>query len=162
MERVVCQKTQPESVLQDLYCNVKFASRYHLKINGHWNITQPTDDVWLHGVLNYKFNGLVYQKFPIDLWEDVCAWLNGKRKAYILDWTFGRILNFTNIGTCPFFGYYYVRASNVSMEDFVVEPLLPSGRYRLDLQFMHRMHDLIPFVKFEIYFSVSDHRLEII
>ncbi len=162
MERVVCPKTQPESAFQDFYCDIKFVSRYHLKFNAHWNFTRPTDHAWLHGVFNYKFNGLVYQKFPIDLWEDACAWLSGEKPAYILQWTFGRVLNYTNIGTCPFFGYYYLHTKNISMDHFVVEPLLPSGRYRLDIEFMHRMLDPVPMMRFQIYFSVSDYRLEII
>lgn len=126
-------------------------------------MTRPIRTAWIHGIFYHKFNGLVYQKFPIDLWENLCDWISGKKQAYILEWTFGRILNYTNFNhPCPFFGYYYIFANNISIDHFVVEPLLPSGRYRIDVDFMYKQTDRLPENAFQIYFSVSDHRLEII
>lgn len=102
-------------------------------------------------------------KFPIDLWENMCDWISGKRKAYILDWTFRRILNYTNFNhTCPFYGYYVIDIKNISTDHFNVEPLLPSGKYRLDVEFTQQQGGGVPFTAFHIYFSVSDYRLEVV
>lgn len=158
---MVCPATKPESKIQSLYCNVRYINRKDLKFDVHWNLTRPVYDAWLHGVLYYKFNGISYSKFPIDLWENFCDWMDHKKPAFILEWTYGRILKYTNFNhSCPFFGHYLIRVKNISVEHFVIEPLLPSGRFRLDVDFTE--NDRIPFGGFKLYFSVSDHRLEII
>lgn len=147
-------------------CLVKYIDRNNLKFNIRFTFTKPVHQFWVHSVLYYKFNGLVYQKFPIDLWEDFCEWnaarLAGKFSSHILNWTFGKLINHTNLNhTCPLLGSYFMTVSNISIDAFVVEPLLPSGRYRLDMDYSEGYHAK-KFHTTQVYFSVSDHRLEII
>lgn len=151
---------RPGSFIQSVYCKIDYISRKNLKIDIHYNFTKPRSDIWFHGSLNYKFNGLTYQKFPINLWENICDWMSGKQKAYILDWTLGRLTKYSNLNhSCPFNGYYFIRVNNMSMDSFIVEPLLPSGRYRLDL--VATEGDRVPLTDMKLYFSISDHRLEV-
>ncbi len=123
------------------------------------------NNLWLHGMLYYKFNGLTYQKFPVDLWEDACSWLRGRQKgtqqAHILDWTIGNMIEYStlNQSTCPLFGYHYFRNDNFSFNVFKFKPLLPSGRWRLDLEFTDGyMSDVI--AAGYAHFTASDYRIE--
>lgn len=52
-------------------------------------------DIWTHGVFYFKYNQ--FKKFPIELWEDACSWLSGKKKSYLLEWTTGYLLSFSNV-----------------------------------------------------------------
>lgn len=160
---MICPPPRPDSSFKSFYCNVKYISRRRLKMDFRWNMTKPVYDSWLHGSVYHKFNGITWAKFPIDLWEDMCAWISGKRKAYILDWTFGKILKYTNFNhSCPFYGYYIIDVKNISMEHFDVEQLLPSGQYRLDLEFTQQQGGGDPYTAFSVYFSVTEYRLEIV
>lgn len=49
------------------------------------NFSQPAYELWIHTVAYYRFNGLTYTKFPVDIWEDACGWLSGKKRSFILD-----------------------------------------------------------------------------
>lgn len=114
----------------------------------------------MHGVFYHKFNGIVYHKFPIDLWENLCDYLDDRSaKSYLLNWTVGRILKYSNMNhSCPYVGLLYAKNDNISIANFPFEPLIPSGRYRVDGAFTEA--DRVPQAEFQIYFSVSDHRLE--
>lgn len=134
-----------------------------MKIDLHWNLTRPVHDAWIHGTWYYKFNGLTYNRFPIDLWENLCDWLSGKSKSYLLDWTIGRAINYSNMNhSCPYHGYVFLKVDNMSVNNFPFEPetLIPSGRYRVDLDFTEG--NRVPIGNAKLYFSVSDHRLEVV
>lgn len=126
----------------------------------NWTYTTTISESWLHGVVYYKFNGLVYNKFPIDLWENICDFLAGKGISYFMGWTLGKLMEYSTFNhSCPFkAGPMLVKADNISIENFPVEPLLPSGRFRVDADFTGG--DRVPTASFQIFFSVSDHRLE--
>lgn len=155
--------TKPDSVMQSFICDAKYISRKYMKFQIHFNFTKPVKDIWLHTVLYHKFNGLVYQKFPIDLWENMCEWLTarlaGKKTLYMLNWTLGRIIDESTFNhTCPFVGYQAIDVKNISIDAFVVEPLIPSGRYRMQLDFADGGR--VTFGTVFVFFSVSDYRLE--
>lgn len=161
----MCPLTKPNSVVQSFYCNLRNIDWHkNMKFNFHFNLTRPVNDLWMHFVVYYKFNGLVYQKFPIDLWENFCEWqasrLTGRPTAmYMLDWTLGKVVHKSNLNhPCPLVGYYVVQSKNTSMDTFIVEPLLPSGRYRLDVYVTE--NDRVPVCEGHLYFSISDYRLE--
>lgn len=122
------------------------------------NLTEPIYDAWLHAVVYYKYT--TYRKYPIDLWENVCDWMSGKSKAYILDWTIGRVRQYTNLNqSCPLEGAIYLKLNNISIEHFVIEPLMPSGRYRADLNITGPNRRNVLLLS-KIFFSISDHRIE--
>lgn len=105
-----------------------------MKIDIHGTFTDPVEDIWLHTVFYYKYNGISFFKFPIDLWENVCSWLNGTSRSYIMDWTYGRVMNYSNLNhPCPFIGLAYLKIDNISVANFPLEPLMPSGEYRVDV-----------------------------
>lgn len=120
------------------------------------------NDVWFHSIFYYKFNGITFQKFPIDLWESMCDWMNGTGHSYVLDWSFGKILNYSNLNhSCPV-NSIIIKVANTSMDTFTFEQsFLPSGDYRVD-NYLSTTNGGGSFVKGSLYFSVSDHRLEIV
>lgn len=38
-----------------------------------------------HVVFYYRYNGLVYRKFPVDIQEDMCEWIENRNKTGWLD-----------------------------------------------------------------------------
>lgn len=115
--------------------------------------------MWVHTVFYYKY-AYTYQKYAIDLWENMCDWLGKKTKSYLLDWTIGRAQRYTNINhSCPYEGVVYLKADNISIKQFPIEPLLPSGRYRMDINITEGNRKTSIFVG-KVFFSISDHRIE--
>lgn len=157
-ERLICE-TPPGSKVTQLHCKVKYIDRNHVKIDAWANITKPIEDVWIH-VVSYMFN--TYQKLGIDLWENICDWLSGKKNSYIMYWGIERILKYTNLNhSCPFVGHVYIKANNVSMSKFDFTTIIPSGRYRLDFQVAEGDRRKV-IGGSKLYFSVSDHRIEVV
>lgn len=127
------------------------------------NMTTPIDDIWFHIVFYYKFNGIVYNKYPIDVWENFCEFLDGKReRKFGLNWLMLKVLKYSNFNhSCPYKGLIFVKADNISLDDFGFDhSFVPSGRYRVDISFTDG--DRVPFWDFSLYGEVSDHRLEVI
>lgn len=150
------------TVANSIYCRVKYISRRNLNVDIRWNYTKPVYDQWFHIVIYYKFNGITYSKFPIDLWENMCDWLIGVGpKKYALDWALKRILNYTHFNhPCPYYvGPAFVKVDNVSIDMFSFDHLLPSGRYYMDMYLT--TGDRVPFIAFKFYFSISDIRVDV-
>lgn len=96
-ERITCQK-MPNTIVSDVGCIMKYISREYAKCHMWVNLTAPLHDAWFHSVVYYRYNPTKYQRFPVNLWENPCDWLNGKR-SWVLDWsvTVKRVLKYTNI-----------------------------------------------------------------
>lgn len=119
-------KILPNDILSAVHCDVKYIKRDRLRAYVYANISKPIHNAWVHYVLNYRYNRMTYHKFPVDLWESPCDWLGGK-KSWILDWTVGIVLNYTNINhPCPYEGHLYFKADNLSINTFNIEQLAPS------------------------------------
>lgn len=129
----------------------------HMRIN----FSEPVNNVWIHGVFYYRYNVNSYQKFPIDLWEDVCAWLGGDTHNYFLKWTGKNAQKFSNLNhTCPYDGSVWIKIDKIPVNRlFVLEPFLPSGRYRIDLN-ITRGFKKRPFMITRFFFAISDNRIE--
>lgn len=127
------------------------------------NLSQTVDAVLIHSVFYHKFNGISFAKFPIDLWENLCDWMGGKSISYVMEWSLGKVLKYANRNiTCPWNSYMFIKVDNISMNTFSFEQsFIPSGKYRVDNYFMESKGS-IPFITASLYFTVSDHRLEII
>lgn len=75
LERVVCPVARPNIVEHSVHCRVKYIDwNRNLKVQINFNITRPLKQIWMHTRLYYKFNGLVYSKFPVDLRYNICEW----------------------------------------------------------------------------------------
>lgn len=140
-------------------CDVKRISRNYAKVNINITLKNPINDVWIHAVSYYKYNR--FQKFPIDLWENLCLWLDGKSKSYILDWTTRPLLKYSNLNhSCPYTGTVHVKADNISLGKLIaVEPYLPSGRFRMDIN-LTEGYGKSAFFTSKFFFSISDNRIE--
>lgn len=147
------------TILSHVKCDVKLVARRTLKFDIVGNLTRPLRRAWLHAVAYYRYTN--YQKYALDLWEDLCGWLDGKKKSYILDWTVKRVQDYTNVNhPCPIEGHVFVKTDNISLDKFTTEPLLPSGRYRLDVNFTEGKKGNVLLMA-KMFVSVSDHRVEI-
>lgn len=150
----------PSATVSDLLCEMKQISRNALKIHFSLNLTKPIYDVWLHSVFYYRFNGLTYKKFPIDLWENGCGWLAGTTKSWILDWTVGKVLNYSNLNhPCPYEGNVYLKVDSVPVSNFVIDQFLPAGKYRIDYYCTNGNRSDVLFSS-HMFMSVSDNRIE--
>lgn len=117
-------------------CGVTQNRHRDFKFNGFFistTLKRPVNNMWLHGVFYYKYK--YFQKFPIDLWENVCGWLNKNSKSYLLDWSLAFFKNYTNLNhSCPYEGDMLIRADSYQFGHLVnFGNYLPSGRFRMDV-----------------------------
>lgn len=145
--------------LASVKCIVKRISRDNIKLNIAINLTAPVKDVWIHGVFYYKYTQ--YQKFPIDLWENLCGWLDGTDKSHFLEWTTRKILKYSNLNhSCPYDGNVFVRADSYPMQNLLsFESILPSGRFRVEINLTEGYRKRVFFAS-KLFFAISDNRIE--
>lgn len=135
------------------------------KLSGHaflqLNVSEPIHTVYLHAVLYRMSVTGVYRKFAIDLWENVCGWLDGTVKSSLLDGSLGKAFNYsdTNLNhKCPFEGYMYMKTENLSLSKFpfanINMDIVPSGSYRINAIVTDKV-DGQWYVEGKVYFSVS-------
>ena len=56
-------------------------------------------------------------------------------------------------------GNMFLKIDNISMDKFPLEPLLPSGRYRFDVN-LTEANKIDAVFMGKLFFTVSDHRIE--
>lgn len=135
-------------------------------IDVSYKLKKKLNAILIHAVVYYRYNGIEYKKFPIDLWEDLCGWFKfhgnttQKMKFYFLEWVLGTFANYTNVNhTCPYEGELFYRAARFPLSSIEIPQLLPAGRYRIDVIVLEGdRKSIIHFTK--IFFSISDHRIE--
>lgn len=125
-------------------------------------IHKPVTELMVHFVV-YK-REVLYQKYAVDVWQNICDWLGTKKRSFFMDWTLGRIMKYIKYDgkyECPLLaGSLTVRYTNLSLnEHFPLVPLLPSGRYRFDATITEGNRSII-FAHTEYYITLSDHRIE--
>lgn len=167
-ERVVCDKNTSDWV-SNVTCILKRSSQYNLLVDVGVNLNYPVYKAFFHAVFYYRYNGIVYKTFPIDVFEDCCEWLikrnqTGwleKNKYFILETAFGPLLKYSNINhSCPYVGPIYVKA-DLPLRNFyyILDYLVPAGRYRVDWSLTDGNKNHI-FMSGKLYAAVSDHRIE--
>lgn len=129
------------------------------------NLTMVTkrifNEVWLQMVFFYKYN--TYQKFPIATKAELCGVLNGTIANPV-----GQIFleNFLKLEKdlklsfklqCPLTGTLSFTAEHFNFSHFTL-PLLPAGRYRIDIQAFSTKNGPSLFLA-QMYFRISDLRV---
>lgn len=122
---------------------------------------EPITQIRFHSALYFKHQ--TYRKIPIELSEDICDWLNRKKRSSLLDATLLLILKFIQYDhklECPLEpGNMSMKAYNVSLnEQFSMIPLIPSSQYRMDTGLYNGQHN--PFVSVKFFMSISDKHIE--
>lgn len=113
--------------------------------------------MWVHIVSYYKDK--TYKRFALDMWGNVCEWLDGKTKSFALEWLIGTVRQYANINhSCPFEGLITMTMKNMSVNKFLLEPLIPVGRYRLDISVAEKRKDLI--FSQQLYFNITEQKNE--
>lgn len=149
----------PNTIITELVCDVKYIRRNVLKINFWVKSSEPVYDAWLHSVFNFRFNRMTYQKFPIDLWENICDWCNNSAKSFMMDWSFGRVLQYSNVNhPCPYM-YVHLKVDNISISHFPIEQFLPAGKFRVDHNITSGDRKKV-LVMMHQFLSISDNRIE--
>lgn len=139
-------------------CNVKFNNRKNFSARFEGRLRKPVNSIWAHSVMYYKYN--YYTKFPVDVWEDFCGFLNGKTHPILLEMMLSRLIKHVNVNhSCTNSKDIFATFDNVPWSLFTFEPLIPSGRFRLDVNLTEGNRG-DPLAELKIYFSVSDHRVE--
>lgn len=145
-------------------CSMKRTSRIgsdRINFLVELNVLAPITQIRFHSALYFKHQA--YRKTPIELSEDICDWLNKKKRSSLLDATLGLILKFIQYDhklECPLVpGNMSMKAYNVSLNDqFPMIPLLPSGQYRMDSTLFEGQRN--PFVSIKFFMTISDKRVE--
>lgn len=159
-ERAECSNVTGSNVT--VHCDVRNLSHEDITANLWLNFSEPTYDTWVHAVFYYRYNGHSYSSFPIDLWENVCAWLNGTHKYFFLNIIKNPIKKFSNMNhSCPYTGIVAVNMERVNLNKHILtRQFLPSGRYRLDIDFT-RTYKKDLYASGKIFFAISDNRVEV-
>lgn len=103
---------------------MRYIKRDRVRLNMYVNLSGPLYDAWIHFVFYYRYNGITYQKFPVNVWENLCDWKKGT-KSWILDWSIGKVLSYTNFNhPCPYEGQVYLKADNITANTFNIEQMV--------------------------------------
>lgn len=144
-------------------CDVRKISQQDLQMHMRINISKPVHAIWIHGVFYYRYNAHSYQKFPIDLWEDFCAWVDQgqtQHQSYFLKWTGQNVREFSNFNhSCPYSGSVWMKVDRIPVDSLIVLPFMPAGRYRVDLN-VTEGYKKDSFMINKLFFSISDNRIE--
>lgn len=162
-ERFICKPGNSTRIILR-NCSMKHVDRIgsdRISFHMEANIIEPIKEMHVHFTGYKKYQ--VYKMYPVDVWEDVCAWLDEKKRSFFMEWTLKRIWKYIHYNgdlKCPLKGNLTINFQNVSLnEQFPMIPLLPSGRYRTDNTFIDGNHNTtIAFAQF--YFAISDTRVE--
>lgn len=109
-----------------------------IDISIHTTIVKPLPKIYLHVAVYYKYQ--VYKKIPIDLFDDACAWLNGKKQSFAMELIYS-IKQFMKYDgdremCCPLKGNFSIEVSKIPLnKKFPLLPLMPSGQYLNNIQF---------------------------
>lgn len=134
-------------------------------VNFSWdfNVVKPITQFFLHVQFFFKYQ--VYKTFPVNLWENLCGWLNKESKSYLLDLSFGKAMKYLKYDggdfKCPIkIGNMSIKFNNISFnEHFPILFLLPSGHYRIDVTITEGNRSIV-FLQGNFFFAISDNRLE--
>lgn len=122
------------------------------------NLTEPISSLRTTSKFFYKYN--TYQQVGGNLNIDLCDLIKNSQRTTVMEFVFVKLSKFSNIThKCPYVGYLYGKADNVSIDEFAYPDLMPSGRFRVDST-VFEGDDRILF-NFSFYFSISDHRLDV-
>lgn len=128
-----------------------------------FRITEPITEAFLHMRAFYKYQAYQpYKKFPVDIWEDLCGWLNGTKNSFYLNWTLEpakKFITYDGEMKCPLIGNLDMKFENISLNSrFPLTQIVPSGRYRVEVNFTEGDRSTIISGK-RYYFSISDNRI---
>lgn len=146
-------------------CTMKKAARIgsdRMTLDVQTTIVQPLPSIQVHFVVFYKYQ--VFKLFPINLWDDICVWINKKKHSFLVDIGMARILEFVQYDhklECPFEpGKLTVSFKNMSInERLPLVPLVPSGRYRIEFTLTEPNRNAV-IVRIQVFLTVSDTRIE--
>lgn len=138
---------------------MKYIDRNHLKVDAWGNLTKPVNSFKLRIRFYYKYAR--YQRVGGDFNVNLCEMLLMKANRHpVMEWYLGKLSKFTNFNhKCPYSGFLYARADNVSIDELVYPDMIPAGRYRIDTT-VFEDNDRVLF-NTSVYFSISDHRIDV-
>lgn len=127
-------------------------------LNSFTTIVQPLPVLFIHYIVSYKYQ--VYQMSPINLWENVCDHLSKKKVSKVMEWSNEHILKYVKYDQkleCPLKeGNLSISFNNISInEEFPFIPIVPRGRYRVELTFTESNKSLV-IARAQAYFAISN------
>lgn len=130
-----------------------------MKIDCWVNLTAPVDNVTVRVRVFYKFT--TYQPFTGVFVEDICAWLDGSKRSFALNWIMPLVVKYSNLNhPCPYSGYGYFKVDNLSINAFSFPQLVPAGRYRIDVSAWE--NDKYNIGNVSVFGAISDYRVVIV
>lgn len=151
-------ESQQQNIIQK--CIFKYIDRNHLKADMSAIITKPIRSMWIHVAIYYKYS--TYQNIGAEYWDDFCGWLGGKKMSYALTAYKPIIKKYTNFNhSCPYTGTLLFKFNNFSAQSLAFPQIVPSGRYRIEVDFWEDDRKTFLFGVFA-YTSISDYRLEVV
>lgn len=162
-------KMYDENLVKMNYYEFKSIAHNVLRVNGSLTILKPFDEIWIRGVLYYKYT--LYQKFLVDVEIELCHLLRNENLLFAFPFFKLATDNFMPLFEdildsdldmdfevkCPFNGTVSAYLPHLNVSKIVV-PLLPAGRFRLDMYYKQRKDGPLV-VKSQHFFQISDLRV---
>lgn len=125
-------------------------------------IIKPLTDVFAYTAAYYKYQ--TYKKFPVDYWDDICGWLNGRKPSLLMDWTLKRGMRYVEYGRelrCPLIGNFSFKFNNISLnEKFPIVPLFPAGQFLFETNLTEADRKTI-IISWRSFVSISDSHVKL-
>lgn len=122
-------------------------------------LTRPLREGWVHFDMYYKYT--TYNRFLINLWEDFCGFWRGSGGSPLSSLALENAMrigvNFSFKLQCPLTGKIMMTHNGLNMSKAVL-PLVPAGRYRLDIAYAEKKGGPA-FIAVQYFFSISDLRV---
>lgn len=133
MEKLECTRN-PKGKMASIECEATSIGDRGMRLSFDAYLSQSVNSVYMHGLIYYSRDLITFQKLPANIWENICAWLAGKKSSWLLDNAFSQALPYSNINhSCPYVGRVFAKVDNFSFDKVEMEPLVPHGRYRLEI-----------------------------
>lgn len=144
--------------ISNLTCIMQPVARNTFRMLLVTTLVRPVDNVWVKFDVNYRYS--TYRSI-IARFEDACEYFREKNivrgaMLHVLSQNFGNYTNFNH--TCPYEGDVILRSDRFSADNFRVVPLVPSGRYYLNVSFFEGGKKNW-MGSAALYSTVSDHRV---
>lgn len=150
-----------KNICTSFKCDLRPIARDRYNAFAKCNLTRPITTAHAHIVLKYRRNTFTYETFLVDVWEDMCAFLSGSLHGPVLSHLYPNVAQYTNINhSCPYTGNVFISMKNISSKAGFIEPMLPAGRFRVDVD-VAESRGKQPFAGMKFYVRVSDNRLKI-
>lgn len=156
LQRIECQINR--TFILNHNCFVRPIARGAYKVNMTAVFRRDLNDIQVHVSTYFRLDS--YQKFPGDVWENLCDYLSGRGNPIFLKIFMPNFVEYMNTNhTCPYRANesFSLAAQKFQIKDFTFAAFVPTGKYRTSMTFAEgTQRNMI--ITFRLFFSVTKYK----